>query len=61
MSSAYLHELKTYFQSNATLRRMNTISSRTRKCVMCLSSRRQSTGYAAWCSLIFTYLSYQYT
>ena len=57
MSSDYLHELKTYFQNNATLRRMNTISSRTRKCVMCLSSRRQSTGYAAWFLLRWNVLS----
>ena len=57
MSSEFLLELKTYFQNNATLRRMNTIATRTRKCVMCLSSRRQAPGYAAWFLLRWNVLS----
>jgi hypothetical protein len=57
MSSEYLLELKTYFQNNATFRRMNTIATRTRKCVMCLSSRRQAPGYVAWFLLRWNVLS----
>ena len=57
MSAEYLHELKAYFDKNAMLRRMNTISLRTRKAVMCLSTRRQATGYAAWFLLRWNVLS----
>ena len=44
MSADCLRELKAYFETNAMLRRMNTITHRTRKAVMCLSTRRQSAG-----------------
>jgi hypothetical protein len=57
MSADYLRELKTYFEHNAMLRRMNTITHRTRKCVMCLSTRRQAAGYAAWFLLRWNVLS----
>ena len=57
MSAEYLHELKLYFQHSAMLRRMNTISVRTTKAVMCLSTRRQATGYAAWFLLRWNALS----
>ena len=57
MSADYLRELKAYFETNAMLRRMNTITHRTRKAVMCLSTRRQSAGYAAWFLLRWNVLS----
>ena len=60
MSAAYLAELKTYFASEHTLRRMHTITNKTPKCVMCLPTLpapRLKQGYATWFTLRWGVLS----
>jgi hypothetical protein len=57
MSAAWLAELQTYFASNATLKRMNTVTNKYVKCAMCLRSGPNMRGSTEWFLLRYNNLS----
>ncbi len=57
MLADWLAELKTYFESNATLKRMNKVTNNYVKCAMCLRSGPNMRGSTEWFLLRYNNLS----